>query len=90
MSDPEPTTNPGEQRSTHSQDAARRIAPPAPGREQQLMNGLIWSAMCLTEDAAHKLYDCDVRRVTSRGDIALQSAIADLRAALAYLTGEDR
>lgn len=75
---------------TDPQDAARSdAAPPGPGREQ-IMNGLIWSAMCLTEDAAHKLYDCDVRRVTSRGDIALQSAIADLRAALAYLTGEDR
>lgn len=87
MSDPEPTTNPGEQRSTHSQDAARRIAPPAPGREQ-IMNGLIWSAMCLTEDAAHKLYDCVDRRLRERANPTMQSAIADLRRALSYLTGE--
>jgi len=71
------------------QDAARSdAAPPGPGREQQLMNGLIWSALCLTEDAAHKLYDCDARRGCDRADPTLQSAIRDLRAALACLTQE--
>lgn len=73
-----------------SQDAAPHdAAPPVRGREQ-IMDGFVWSALCLTEDAAHKLYDCDARRVRERENPTLQSAIRDLQRALAYLTGEDR
>lgn len=90
MSDPKTTTttDPCELRMTpHPQDAARHTAPPAPGREQ-IMDGLVWSALCLAEDAAHKLHDCDARRVRDRTDPTLLSAICGLRAALACLTQE--
>lgn len=71
-----------------SQDAAPHdAAPPVRGREQ-IMDGFVWSALCLTEDAAHKLYDCDARRGCDRADPTLQAAIRDLRAALACLTQE--
>lgn len=70
-----------------SQDAARHTAPPVPGREQ-IMDGFVWSALCLAEDAAHKLHDCDARRVRDRTDPTLLSAICGLRAALACLTQE--
>lgn len=96
MPEPKPTAttiailpDPCEPRMTpRSQDAAPHdAAPPVRGREQ-IMGGDIWSALCLADDAAHKLYDCDVRRGCDRADPTLQAAIRDLRAALACLTQE--
>ena len=96
MSDPKPTAttisilpDPCEPRMTpRSQDAAPHdAAPPVRGREQ-IMDGFVWSALCLAEDAAHKLHDCDARRVRDRTDPTLLSAICGLRAALACLTQE--
>lgn len=85
---PTTTTDPCELRMTpHPQDAARRTAPPSPGREQ-LMGGDIWYAMCLAEYGSHKLYDCDARQIRDRADPTLQAAIRDLREALLLLTGE--